>query len=268
VTALTLRWFVSDSLVLARRNLAHVRQIPEKLIDVTLQPLMFVLLFAYVFGGVIHVPGGNYREYLIGGILVQTIAFGMVGPATSIATDMNEGIVDRFRSLPMSRSAYLMGHLIAELAAATLGLVVMTLSGLVVGWRIHTDPLHAIGAFALLLLFATGILWLGTFVGLLVRSTDAVTGVIFMVIFPMTFLSSAFVPLSGLPAGLREVAGWNPISAIIAAARTLFGNPTALPASPPLPLQHPVLAATLWCLALVAVCAPLAIWRYRVRTTG
>ena len=110
------RGLVSDTLVLARRNLAHVRQIPEKLLDVTLQPLMFVLLFAYVFGGVIHVPGGNYREYLIGGILVQTLAFGIMGPATSIATDLSEGIVDRFRSLPMSRSAYLLGHMIAELA--------------------------------------------------------------------------------------------------------------------------------------------------------
>jgi ABC-2 type transport system permease protein len=268
MSAVAVRWFVADSLVLARRNLAHVRQIPEKLIDVTLQPLMFVLLFAYVFGGVIHVPGSNYREYLIGGILVQTIAFGMVGPATAISTDLNEGIVDRFRSLPMSRSAFLVGHMLAELAAATLGLVVMTLSGLVVGWRIHTDPLHAIAAFALLLLFATGILWLGTFVGLLVRSADAVTGVIFMVIFPMTFLSSAFVPLSGLPAGLQTVAAWNPISAIIAAVRTLFGNPTALPANPPLPLQHPVAAALLWSIALVAVCAPLAIWRYRARTAG
>jgi ABC-2 type transport system permease protein len=268
VSAVAVRWLVSDSLVLARRNLAHVRQIPEKLIDVTLQPLMFVLLFAYVFGGVIHVPGGNYREYLIGGILVQTIAFGMVGPSTAIATDMNEGIVDRFRSLPMSRSAFLVGHLLAELAAATLGLVVMTLSGLLVGWRIHTDPLHAIAAFGLLLLFASGILWLGTYIGLVVRSADAVTGVIFMVIFPMTFLSSAFVPLAGLPAGLQTVAAWNPISAIIAAVRTLFGNPTALPSSPPLPLQHPVAAALLWCIALVAVCAPLAIWRYRARTAG
>jgi ABC-2 type transport system permease protein len=266
--ATRVRWLVSDSLVLARRNLAHVRQIPEKLIDVTLQPLMFVLLFAYVFGGVIHVPGGNYREYLIGGILVQTITFGIVGPATAIATDLTEGIVDRFRSLPMSRSAFLLGHLIAELAAAALGITVLALTGLIVGWRIQSGPLHAIAGFALLLLFASGILWLGTLVGLLVRSPDAVMGIIFVVIFPLTFLSSAFVPLGGLSSGLRIVAEYNPISSIIAATRTLFGNPTALPANAVWPLQHPVLAAFVWCLALLATAAPLAIWRYRVRTTG
>jgi ABC-2 type transport system permease protein len=217
--ATRLKWLVSDSAVLARRNLSHVRQIPEKLIDVTLQPLMFVLLFAYVFGGVIHVPGGSYREYLVGGILVQTIAFGMVGPATAIATDMREGIIDRFRSLPMSRSAYLVGHLIAELAAAALGIVVLTGSGLIVGWRIHTDVLHAAAAFALLLLFASAVLWLGTLIGLLARSADAVTGVVFMVIFPLTFLSSAFVPLAGLPAGLQTVGEYNPISSMIAPDR-------------------------------------------------
>jgi ABC-2 type transport system permease protein len=266
--ATRLRWLVGDSLILARRNLEHVRQIPEKLIDVTLQPLMFVLLFAYVFGGVIHVPGGSYREYLIGGILVQTIAFGIMGPATSIATDLNEGIVDRFRSLPMSRSAFLLGHLAAELAAASLGLVVMTISGLIVGWRINSDPLEAIGGFALLLLFASVILWIGTLVGLIVRSPDAVAGVVFTVIFPLTFLSSAFVPLAGLPTWLRTVAEWNPISAVIAATRTLFGNPTALPADPAWPLQHPVVASVIWCVGLLAIAVPLAIRRYRARTSN
>ena len=140
------------------RNLQHVRQIPEKLLDVTIQPLMFVLLFAYVFGGVIHVNGGSYREYLIGGVLIQTIAFGIMGPATAIATDLQEGIVDRFRSLPMARSAYILGHLLAELAAATLGIAVLCLSGLIVGWRIHTDLPHALAGFALLLLFAFAML--------------------------------------------------------------------------------------------------------------
>ena len=146
------RDLVSDSLALAGRNLEHVRQIPEKLLDVTIQPVMFVLLFAYVFGGVIHVAGGSYREYLIGGVLVQTLAFGMMGPAIAIATDLNEGIVDRLRSLPMARSAYIAGHLIAELAAAMVGAIVLCLSGLVVGWRIHTDLPHALAGFGLLAL--------------------------------------------------------------------------------------------------------------------
>jgi len=171
------RWLISDSLVLARRNIEHVRQIPEKLLDVTIQPLMFVVLFAYVFGGVIGIPDGSYHEYLIGGILAQTITFGIVGPATSIATDLREGIVDRFRSLPINRSAYLLGHLTAELAAATLALAVLTVSGLIVDWRIHSSPLEALGGFALLMLYAMTMLWVGTLLGPVVRSPDSVTGI-------------------------------------------------------------------------------------------
>jgi ABC transporter DrrB family efflux protein len=264
----SVRWYLSDSFAIARRSLAHVRQIPEKLIDVTLQPLMFVLLFAYVFGGVIAVPGGNYREYLLGGILVQTIAFGLIGPASSLATDMKEGIVDRFRSLPMARSAFLTGNLIAELGAAMLALAVLTVSGLVVGWRIHADVPHALAGFGVLILFALAMLWVGTLLGVSVRSPDAVMGIAFVLVFPLTFLSNAYVPADGLPDGLRAVAEWNPLSAIAAAARTLFGNPAALPADAPWPLEHPVLSSVLWCLAILAVTVPLAFRRYRVRTSG
>lgn len=262
------RWLVSDSLVLARRNLAHVRQIPEKLLDVTLQPLMFVLLFAYVFGGVIAVPGGSYREYLIGGILVQTLAFGIMGPGVAIATDLGEGIVDRIRSLPTSRVAYLIGHFLAELAAALLALAILTASGLIVGWRIHTELPEAAAGFALLILFACAMLWLGTLVGVLARTPDTVAGVVFMTVFPLTFLANAFVPAAGLPDGLRQIAEYNPVSAVVAATRTLFGNPTALPADAPWPLQHPVIAALLWCVALIAIAAPLCVWRFRARTSG
>jgi ABC-2 type transport system permease protein len=263
----TLRWNLSDALALARRNLEHVRQIPEKLIDVTLQPLMFVLLFAYVFGGVIDVPGGSYHEYLIGGILVQTLAFGMMGPGVSVATDLTEGIVDRFRSLPMSRSAFVIGHLLAELAATTVALVVMTVSGLIVGWRIHEDVLHAVAGFGLLGLFAIAMVWLGILVGVSVRTPDAVMGIAFMVVFPLTFVSNAFVPAGGLPDGLRQVAEWNPVSAVVAGVRELFGNPTATSAGAPWPMEHPVVAGVLWSVAIIAVAAPMAIARYRARTT-
>jgi len=263
-----MRWYISDSLVIARRSLAHVRQIPEKLFDVTVQPLMFVLLFAYVFGGVIAIPDGSYREYLIGGILVQTIAFGMVGPATSMATDMNEGIVDRFRSLPMARSAFLSGHLIAELLAAMLALVILSLSGLIVGWRIHSGLPEALAAFGLLLLFALAMLWIGTLIGVTVRSPDAVMGIAFLFIFPLTFLSNVFVPAGGLPDGLRTVAEWNPVSVIVAAVRDLFGNPTAVPADAAWPLAHPVISSLVACAALLAMAVPLTLWRFRVRTTG
>jgi ABC-2 type transport system permease protein len=261
------RWFVADSLALAGRNLQHVRQIPEKLLDVTLQPIMFVLLFAFVFGNVIDVPGGDYREYLVGGILVQSLAFGMMGPGTSIATDLGEGMVDRIRSLPTSRSAYLFGHFTAELAASLLAIVILCASGFAVGWSIDSSVLEALAGAALLVGFASAMIWLGTLLGVIARSSDAVQGFVFMTVFPLTFLSNAFVPAGGLSDGLRAVAEWNPFSAVVAAVRTLFGNPAALSADAPWPLEHPVLAATLWTALLLAVSIPLTIRRFRVRTT-
>lgn len=264
-----LRWLVADSLAIAGRSLAHIRQIPEKLFDVTLQPLMFVLLFSFVFGGVIAVPGGgDYHEYLIGGILVQTLAFGMMGPGVSMATDLGEGILDRFRSLPMLRPAFLLGHLTAELAASVLAIAIMIVSGLIVGWQINSDPLEALACFGLLGLLAITMLWLGTLIGVVARSPDVVQGIAFLVIFPLTFVASTFVPVAGLPAGLRQVAEYNPVSAWAAAVRTLFGNPTATPADAGWPLQHPVLASVLWCLAILAVVVPLTLRAYRRRTTG
>jgi ABC transporter DrrB family efflux protein len=266
--ATNLRFGLSDSLVLARRNLSHVRQIPEKLIDVTVQPLMFVILFAYVFGGAIAVPGGNYHEYLMGGIFIQTLTFGVMGPATSMANDLSEGVLDRFRSLPMARSAFLVGHVLAELAAALLGVAVMTAAGLVVGWRIHTDVAHAAAGFGLLVLVAFTMLWVGMLLGTVARSADAVTGIVFIVIFPLTFVANAFVPAGTLPGVLQTIAEWNPVSALAAGLRTLFGNPTATPHDAAWPLQHPVASSFMWCAALLAVTVPLAIAAYRRRTEG
>jgi ABC transporter DrrB family efflux protein len=264
-----LRWLVSDSLTIAARSFAHIRQIPEKLFDVTLQPLMFVLLFSFVFGGVIAVPGGgDYHEYLIGGILVQTLAFGMMGPGVSMATDLGEGILDRFRSLPMLRPAFLLGHLTAELAASALAVVIMVISGLLVGWRINSDPAEALAGFALIALLAMTMLWLGTLIGVIARSPDVVQGIAFLIIFPLTFVASTFVPVSGLPDGLRQVAEYNPVSCWAAGIRTLFGNPTATPADAAWPLQHPVLTSVLWCLAIIAIVVPLTLRAYRRRTTG
>jgi ABC-2 type transport system permease protein len=265
--AVRTRWLVSDSLVLARRNFEHVRQIPEKLLDVTLQPIMFVLLFAYVFGGVIAIPDGDYKSYLIGGILVQSLAFGMMGPGVSIATDLGEGMVDRIRSLPTSRSAYLVGHFVAELGATLVAIVILALTGLIVGWSVDAGTLDAIAGFALLIVFASAMIWLGTLVGVIARSPDAVQGVAFMTVFPITFLSNAFVPAEGLPNGLQQVAEWNPISAVVAAVRTLFGNPTAVPADAPWPLAHPVMAAVLWTVLILAIAVPLTISRFKARTT-
>ncbi|MGV1048928.1 MAG: ABC transporter permease [Solirubrobacterales bacterium] len=264
-----LRWLLADTLVLAKRNLAHIRQIPEKLLDVTLQPLMFVLLFAFVFGEVIAVPGGgDYHEYLIGGILVQTLAFGMMGPGVSMATDLGEGILDRFRSLPMLRPAFLLGHLTAEVASSVLAVAIMVASGLLVGWRINSDPAEALAGFALVALLSVTMLWLGTLIGVIARSPDVVQGIAFLLVFPLTFVAATFVPVAGLPAGLREFAEFNPVSSWAAGLRTLFGNPTATPADAAWPLQHPVLASVLWCLAILVVVVPLTLRAYRRRTTG
>ena len=166
----------------------------------------------------------------------------------------------------MARSAFLVGHVLAELAAALVGLTVMTLAGLVVGWRIHTDVPHALAGFGLLVLLAFAMLWIGMLLGTLARSADAVTGIVFIVIFPLTFVANAFVPSGTLPDVLEKVASWNPVSALAAGIRTLFGNPTATPADAPWPLQHPVASSLIWCALLLAVAVPLAIAAYRKRT--
>jgi ABC transporter DrrB family efflux protein len=184
----------------------------------------------------------------------------------SMATDLNEGVLDRFRSLPIARSAFLVGHVLAEFAAALLGLTVMTAAGLIVGWRIHEDFPHALAGFGLLALLAFTMLWLGMLLGSVVRSPDSAQGIVFIVIFPLTFIANAFVPAGTLPTVLQHVSDWNPVSAWAAAIRTLFGNPTATPADAAWPLQHPVVSGVLWCVALLAIVVPLAIAAYRKRT--
>jgi len=263
-----LRWLVSDSAAIASRSLAHIRQTPEKLLDVTLQPLMFVLLFSFLFGGAIHVAGGSYREYVVGGILIQTIFFGIFGPASAVATDLKEGVLERFRSLPMSRPAFLFGHLGAAFAAMMVALVLMTGSGLVVGWRIDAGVASAVAGYGLLLLLVTVALWLGMLVGIAARSPDAVTGLAFVVLFPVTFVSSVFVGIGTMPDGIRQFAEWNPISAMAAGVRTLFGNPTAVPDHAVWPLAHPVLASVIWSVIILAVVIPVTMRLYRKRTAG
>jgi ABC-2 type transport system permease protein len=257
----------SDTLVFAGRNIEHIRQIPEKLLDVTLQPVMFVLLFAFVFGGAIVVEGGNYKEFIIAGILVQSLAFALTGPATAISTDLTEGVIDRFRSLPIARHSYLSGHYVAELAGMALSITVLLLTGLLVGWRINSDIWHAGLAFVLLLAFSSAMIWIGTWIGLVVRTPDAVMGVGFVVVFPLTFLSTAFVPIDTLPTGLQWVAAWNPVSAVVDATRELFGNPGAPVTTHSWPLDHAVLSSFLYCALLLAITIPAALRRYRNRTT-
>jgi ABC transporter DrrB family efflux protein len=258
-----------QSLVITRRNLIHIRRMPEMLMDVTLQSIMFVLLFAYVFGGAIatNAPAG-YKEWLLGGIMGQTIAFASFIVAVGLTADIDKGIVDRMRSLPIHGAAVLVGRSMSSLIHSSIGILVMSLTGLVVGWRIRGSVLDAVVAYGLLLLWGFAMIWVGILVGSALRSVEAVQGVMFTTIFPLTFLSNAFAPTEEMGTVLRTIAEWNPISSLVQAVRELWGNTPPAPADAALPLQHPVVSTLLWTLALTAVLAPLSIRVFRNRTQG
>ncbi len=254
---------LADGAVIAKRNVIKIKRVPEVLVFVLLSPILFVLLFAYVFGSAIDIPGGSYREFLIGGIFAQTVVFGATFTGAGLAEDMQKGIIDRFRSLPMSRSAVLVGRTASDVVSNSLSLLIMAATGLLVGWRIHNGLLDAVGAFALLLLFAYAFSWIMAYVGLLVPSPEVVNNASFLVIFPVTFIANTFVPSENLPGPLKAFAEWNPVSAVTQAARELFGN---IPAGAPEPttwsLENPVPYTLLWVVVIVAIFAPLSVRRY------
>jgi len=256
---------LSDTWVIARRGLVHMKRQPEVLADATIQPIMFVLLFAYVFGGAISVPdGGSYKEFLMGGIFAQTIFFGCFGVAMALANDRNNGAIDRFHSLPISRAAVLAGHAVANLFKSLLPIALMSLTGLVIGWRVHADVLDVLAAYGVMVAWSFAVIWIGVLLGSLIRTPEGVQGVAFVAIFPLTFVASTFVPTGSLPGVLRTIAEWNPVSAIANALRGLFGNPGGtFGADAPWPMQHSVLYTLLWAAAIVAVCAPLAVRAYQ-----
>jgi ABC transporter DrrB family efflux protein len=263
MTAATARQTLLETRLLAGRSLRHIPRIPEKLADVTIQPIVFVLLFAYVFGSAISVPGGgSYREYLIAGMFAQGMFGPVMGIAVGMAEDVHTGIVDRLRALPISRIAVLAGRALSELAQVVLGLVVFSACGLAVGWEPHGTALETVAAYGLLVLWAFAGVWIGTFLGMVVRSAETAQTVGFTVLFPLMFLSAIFVPIGGLPTPLRQVAEYNPLSCVAGALRELFHNP-APHVSDAWPLTHPVLATVLWSVGLIAVVAPLAVRRYR-----
>jgi len=264
-----LRWGLSDVLVLTRRSLARIAREPETLMDVTIQPVIFVLLFAYVFGSAIVIPGGgNYHEYLIGGMLAMGIAGTAPGTAVALVTDMSTGLIDRFRALPMSRSAVLAGRTIADLVTQALGALVVAGVGLAIGWRVHTGPADVAAAFGLALLFGYAFTWAGACLGMVLRSPEAAQQLGFVLFLPLMFISNAFVPTQGMPGWLQAVANWNPFSALAAAARHLFGNPNPAASVPAWPMQHAELAVLLWSALLLVVFAPLAVHLYRRKAVG
>jgi ABC-2 type transport system permease protein len=255
---------LADGAIVAKRNLIKIRRVPDILVFTLMSPIMFVLLFAYVFGGSINVPGGvNYREFLLAGIFVQTVIFGSTFSGAGMADDMQKGIIDRFRSLPMSPAAVLIGRTASDIVNNVLSLGVMSLTGLVVGWRIRTSVPEAVGAFLLILAFAYAISWVMTYVGLLVSTPEVVNNASFMVIFPLTFLANTFVPSQNLPRVLRTFADWNPVSSVAQAARELFGNTAPGTGGGAWSLNHPVFYSLLWVGIILAVFVPLSVRRYQ-----
>ena len=261
-----LRWGVADSWTMARREFAHLRAKPDEIIGALVFPVLMVVLFAYVFGSAIRLPGGaDYKEFLMPGIYLQLIAMSAVVAATQAADDRSKGIIDRFKSLPIIRSSVLIGRTFAGLALRLLALVVMIGCGaLLAGWRFHHGVAAALAAFGLLALFGLAMMWVGTTIGLSVSSASVADTATFGWLFPLTFLANTFVPTEGMPGWLRPIADWNPMSATVAAVRGLFANPLASTGRVAWPLQHPILMSVAWSLALLALFVPLAVRRYRL----
>ena len=256
-----------DGAVIAKRNLIKIRRVPELLIWTTMSPIMFVLLFAYVFGSSIEIPGVDYREFLIAGVFAQTVVFGSTYTGAGLAEDMTKGIIDRFRSLPMSRSAVLVGRTTSDVFYNTISIFVMTITGLIVGWRIRTSLIEAIGGFLLLLVFAYAISWIMAYVGLKVASVEVVNNASFMVIFPMTFIANTFVPARDLPGPLQTFANWNPVSAVSQAAREAFGNTGNIPPPDAWSLQNPIAYTIIWVAIILAIFVPLSVRQYKKAAT-
>lgn len=249
------------------RNLIHIKRMPEMLMDVTVQSVMFVLLFAYVFGGSINPPGPiPYKEFLLPGIMVQTMVFSSAVVAMGLTNDLQKGIVDRLKSLPISRSSVLVGRSMSSLIHSSIGIAVMGVTGLLIGWRIRDGVVDGVLAFVLLLLFGFAMIWLGIWVGSLMRTVEAVQGFMFTVMFPLTFVANTFAPTENMPSWLRFVAEWNPVSGLTQACRELWGNAPAAPSDAAWPLQNAVLVSVLWPIVLTAIFAPLALRAFKQRS--
>ncbi|MFZ3568493.1 MULTISPECIES: ABC transporter permease [unclassified Streptomyces] len=263
----------SDSLVVGKRNLIRMTRIPEMILFGIIQPVMFVVLFTYVFGGSMSVGGSTdpdvYKNFLMAGIFAQTVTFATAGSAAGIADDMQKGLVDRFRSLPMARGAVLTGRTMADLVQTAVTLLVLAVVALIVGWRTGApDPTNAgrvLGGFGLLLLLGYAFTWIGALIGLSVRTPEAATSGGIIWLFPVTFISNAFVDTGMMTPWLRHVADWNPFSATVQACRVLFGNP-GVSQSSAWPMQHPVWASLIWSVLIIVVFRTLAVRKYRNAT--
>jgi ABC transporter DrrB family efflux protein len=254
-----MRRLLPDTLVLAERNLVRLPRSPDLLIGFTIQPVMFVLLFVYVFGGAISTPGFDYVDFLIPGIIVQNTAFGGFVTALGLAEDMTKGLIDRFRSLPTARASVLAGRTLADVVTNTISIVVLVTTGLIIGFSFDAGIPQILAGAGLLLLLGFTFSWIFALIGLTVSSPEAANGIGFTLIFPITFISSAFVPVDSMPAGVREFAELNPITVIVDAMRSLWLG---------VPAGNSVWGAVVWCFVLIAIFAPLAVAKYRRAASG
>jgi ABC-2 type transport system permease protein len=256
--------FIRDTALLTVRSLRAIPRVPERLLDVTIQPIVFILLFLYVFGSAIHVPGG-YKDYLFPGIIGQSLAFGIIGAGVATSHDMTEGVIDRFRSMPISRLSIITAQVMGQFCEQLLGLAIVVVFGLILGWDPHLTAPHTIELIALMFLGMLAFTWMGVLLGMLVRSPDAMQGVGFIVIFPLAFLAGTFVPIAGMDAVPRAIGQWDPISALVGSVR---GLTEGVHTSGSWQLVHPELAMALWCLLIIGVCVPLALRRFNRTLAG
>jgi ABC transporter DrrB family efflux protein len=258
---------LSDVSSLTWRNIVHIAREPLQLSDVTVQPVLFTLLFVYVFGAGVTLAGGaHYVDFAIAGMLALNLTTSAMGTAVGLSNDLNGGIINRFRTLPMWRPAILVGRSVTDFLTAMLCTFFVAVTGLVVGWRPETGILSVLGGFGVFLLFSYALSWACGCLGIISKGPESAQGVGLVILFPLAIVSNALVPTAHMPAPLRVFANWNPVSAVTAAARTLFGNPNPSATIQAWPMQHPVVASLLWSFALIAIFAPLATVLYRRRT--
>jgi ABC-2 type transport system permease protein len=258
---------VQDVWALTRRNLVHIAREPMQLSDVTIQPVLFTLLFIFVFGSGIPIPGGTYKDFALAGLLTLNLTTSVMGTAVGLSTDLHEGVIDRFRTLPMWRSAVLVGRSISDVMSAALCVTIVALTGLAIGWRPSASIPSVIGGFALALFFSYCLSWVAACVGLTSKSPESAASFGFIVLFPMAFISNSLVPTQHMPGWLQAIADWNPVSAVTAGARHLFGNPNPSATVSAWPMQHPVEAALIWSVVILAASAPLASHLFKRVTT-
>jgi ABC transporter DrrB family efflux protein len=259
---------VHDVVVLTRRNLLHILREPLQLSDVTVQPVLFTLLFVYVFGSGVPIHGGSYKDFAIAGLMLLNLTTSAMGTAVGLISDLTTGAIDRFRTLPMWRSAVLVGRSIADLLSAAICLSIVAVTGVAIGWRPSASPASVIAGFGVALLFSYALSWACACLGIVSKGPESAQGIGLIILFPLAIVSNAMVPTAGMPGWLQVIANWNPVSAVTAAARHLFGNPNPSSSIAAWPMQHPVVAALAWSLAILLVFAPLAARLFRQKTTG